>query len=308
MKRRSFLTSILPGIGGVYLQAKAGELAGGQDSGAPLFQISLAQWSLHRALRGGELDNLEFAPFARQEFGIDAVEYVNRFFKDRAEDTNYLNQMKRRARESGVRSLLIMCDGEGRLGDPSDKKRTQSVENHYKWVEVAAFLGCHSIRVNAASEGSYEEQMKLASDGLRRLTEFASDRGIYVLVENHGGLSSNGAWLSGVLDRVSHPRCGILPDFGNFRISGEERYDPYKGVTELMPYARAVSAKSYDFDETGNETTIDYRRMMEIVVGSGYHGYVGIEYEGDRLSEVEGILATQRLLVAVRKELAQESR
>jgi len=273
------------------------------SSKKPLFKISLAQWSLHRSIRNGEIDNLDFARIAKKEFGIEAIEYVNQFFADKAKDQIYLQQMKKRKDDEGVLNLLIMCDGEGYLGDPDEEKRTQAVENHYKWVEAAKFLGCHSIRVNAYSEGSYDEQMKLAADGLSRLTEFGAQYDINVIVENHGGLSSNGRWLIGVMKMVDHPRCGTLPDFGNFRISDEEQYDRYQGVKELMSFAKAVSAKSHDFDEAGNETKTDYLKMMKIVVKAGYHGYVGIEYEGDRLNEFEGIKATKQLLEKVRSEI-----
>jgi len=290
-------------VGGLYLNGCANldtMLAGQKEP----FKISLAQWSLHRRLRGQQepkLDNLDFAKETRS-FGIEAVEYVNQFFMDKAKDTKYLAEMKKRAKDNGVKSLLIMCDREGNLGDPDSKGRTQAVENHYKWVEAAKFLGCHSIRVNARSEGTYQEQMKLAADGLSRLSKFAADYKINVIVENHGGLSSDGAWLASVIKKVGLPavhsgqaglaNCGTLPDFGNF----PPEIDRYEAVKMLMPYAIAVSAKSYDFDEEGNETTIDYYRMMDIVLSAGYHGYVGIEYEGKRLSEDDGILASKRLL------------
>lgn len=269
-----------------------------------LYDISLAEWSLHRALFAGEMDNLDFAPMAKNQFGISAVEYVNQFFKDKGRDTAYLGEMKKIAEDNGVVSVLIMVDGEGRLGDPDEQKRTQAVENHYQWVEAAKFLGCHSIRVNAASEGSFEEQMELAADGLRKLSEFGDQHDINVIVENHGGLSSNGKWLVGVMEKVDHPRCGTLPDFGNFRIRNDEWYDRYEGVRELMPFAKAVSAKSHVFDENGNERNTDYLKMMQIVIDAGYHGYVGIEYEGDELSEPEGILATKALLERVREQLS----
>ena len=271
---------------------------------AELFSISLAQWSLHKALYSRAMDNLDFAATAKNKFDIDAIEYVNQFFKDKAKDTDYLAQMKQRADDLGVRSLLIMCDGEGRLGDPDDTARSEAVENHYKWVQAAKFLGCHSIRVNAASEGGYEEQQKLAADGLRRLCEFADTHGLNVLVENHGGLSSNGSWLVGVMKLVDHDRVGTLPDFGNFRIKEGEWYDRYKGVEEMMPYAKAVSAKSHVFDEAGNEAEIDYLRMVEVVLAAGYHGHLGIEYEGSELGEMQGIAATKALLERVRGELS----
>jgi len=268
-----------------------------------LFKISLAEWSLHKALFAGEVDHLDFASIAVGEFGINAVEYVNVFFFEKAKDRAYLKEMKSRADSEGVKSLLIMCDSEGNLGDPDNFARQKAVENHYKWVEAAKFLGCHSIRVNARSEGTYTEQMELAVDGLRRLTEFGDQHSMNVIVENHGGLSSNGKWLSEVIRRVDHSRCGTLPDFGNFKIKEGEWYDRYKGIQELMPYAKAVSAKSHDFDLDGNEIHTDYFRMINIVLDAGYNGYVGIEYEGEEMSEMEGIKATKVLLERVRIEI-----
>lgn len=277
-----------------------------RETKKPIYRISLAQWSLHRTLRAGEMTNLDFPRAARRQFDIEAIEFVNVFFKDKAKDEAYLAELDKRAKDEGVKMLLIMCDGEGALGDPDEKKRTQAIENHHKWVDAAKRLGCHSIRVNAASSGEYDEQMKLAADGLRRLTEYAVPHDINVIVENHGGLSSNGAWLAGVIKMVDHERCGTLPDFGNFYLGDGKWYDRYKGVEELMPFAKAISAKSHDFDEEGNETRTDYRRMMRIVLNAGYRGYIGIEYEGGGLSEPEGILATKRLLKRVRAELTPE--
>ena len=271
----------------------------------PLFNISLAEWSLHRTIRDGKLDNLDFPKLAKNEFGIEAVEYVNQFFKDKAKDHEYLSDLKQRAEDHGVKSLLIMIDGEGALGDPDESKRTQAVENHYPWVEAAKFLGCHSIRVNAHSEGSYDEQMKRAADGLRRLSEFGQQHGMNVIVENHGGLSSNGKWLTATISSVGMENCGTLPDFGNFRVGPNDEYDRYQGVKELMPYAKGVSAKSHEFDEDGNEVRTDYFKMVKIVLDAGYHGHIGIEWEGEKPDEPEGIRLTQRLLERVRDELAR---
>lgn len=302
MDRRDFLTTTLLGA--------APWLANG-CSREPLFRISLAQWSLHRALESGDIDHLDIAKIARDDFALDAVEYVNVFFFERARDQGYLRQMKSRADDVGVRSLLIMCDREGDLGHPETSRREEAVSNHHKWAEAASFLECHSIRVNARSDPTldFAEQQELAADGLRRLCELADPYGVDVLVENHGGSSSNGAWLAGVMERVDHPRVGTLPDFGNFRVRAEPEevwYDRYRGVEELMPYARAVSAKSHEFDAAGNEMRTDFRRMMRIVLEAGYRGYVGIEYEGDGLSERQGISATKRLLERVRSELASD--
>ncbi|MFM7207065.1 MAG: sugar phosphate isomerase/epimerase family protein [Planctomycetaceae bacterium] len=265
---------------------------------APPFRISLAQWSLHSTLFGGKLDNLDFPRAAKQQFGIEAVEYVNQFFKDKARDDDYIAELAKRAADEGVTNVLVMCDGLGNLGDPDDKDRTKAVENHYPWVEAAKRLGCHSVRVNAASKGSFEEQQKLAADGLARLSEYAAQLGMNVIVENHGGLSSNGEWLAGVMKMVDKPNCGTLPDFGNFY-----DYDRYRGVADLMPFAKGVSAKSHEFDAEGNEVRTDYRKMMKIVLDAGYHGWVGVEYEGKELPEPEGILATKKLLERIRDEM-----
>jgi sugar phosphate isomerase/epimerase len=305
LNRRTFLKSAAAAGSALGLGVSTANTLFAAKEDNPLFNISLAEWSLHRAIGKGELDNLDFPAFAKNQFGINAVEYVNAFFKDKATDKAYLTDLKKRCADNGVKSVLIMCDGEGQLGDPNDEERTKTVENHYKWVEAAKFLDCHSIRVNAASKGSYDEQMKLAADGLRRLTEFGAQHNIGVIVENHGGLSSNGEWLVGVMKMVDLPNCGTLPDFGNFQTSPGVWYDRYKGVEELMPFAKAVSAKSHEFDAQGNEVRTDYLRMMKIVTEAGYHGHVGIEWEGESPGEVEGIRLTQQILQKVRDELTK---
>lgn len=304
--RRDFLRTTAAASAAVAMAGLAtGRLFAAENNNAakkkPLFRISLAEWSLHRTLRAGKLDNLDFAKTSKNDYGIGAIEYVNQFFKDKAKDEKYLAELKKRAADLGVKTLLIMVDDEGALGDPNADRRTKAIENHYQWVEAAKYLGCHAIRVNARSTGSFKEQQKLAADGLRRLSEFGAKSEMSVIVENHGGLSSNGEWLAGVIKMVALENCGTLPDFGNF-----SSYDRYKGVTEMMPYAKAVSAKSQDFDADGNETHTDYRRMMKIVLDAGYHGYVGIEYGGSKLSEPDGIRATKKLLERVRDELATE--
>ncbi len=267
------------------------------------FRISLAEWSLHRELRAKTITNLDFPRIARQDYGIEAVELVNQFMMTQATDQSYLADLKRQAGNEGVRILLIMCDGEGELGDPDAAKRSQAVQNHHKWADAAKSLGGHSIRVNAGTGGvgSFEEQQKRAADGLSQLSEYCGTLGLNCIVENHGGLSSNGQWLSGVMRMVNRPNCGTLPDFGNFQIKPGEWYDRYQGVQEMMPFAKAVSAKSYDFNAQGLCVETDYVRMMKIVLGAGYHGFVGIEYEGDHLSEADGIRSTKLLLDRIRE-------
>lgn len=276
------------------------------------FEISLAEWSLHKALFAKQFDNLDFPAKAKNDFGISIVEYVNQFFKDKANDTAYLNELLKRCNDNGVRNHLIMCDGEGEIGAADAAARMKAVENHYKWVEAAKYLGCSTIRVNAAGQGSREEVAKNAADGLAKLGEFAEKVGINVIVENHGGYSSDGSWLSGVMKAVNRKNVGTLPDFGNFCIRRDpnnwrtclESYDRYKGTQELMPYAKGVSAKSNVFNEAGDETETDYYRMLKIVKDSGWRGIVGIEYEGDVLSEDEGIRKTKALLEKAGKQLA----
>lgn len=299
--RRSFLRNL--GLAAA-ATLPAADLWAGTLGQKPFFEISLAEWSLHRALRSKKIDNLDFPALAKKEFGISVVEYVNQFFKDKAEDSAYLKDLLQRCKDNGVKNHLIMIDGEGEIGNKDAAKRKQAVENHYKWVEAAKFLGCKTIRVNAAGEGSAEEVKKSATDGLHSLSEFAAKTGINVIVENHGGYSSNGQWLSEVIKGVGLKNCGTLPDFGNFCIKRkagsyhecEDEYDRYKGTQELLPYAKGISAKTFDFDAKGNCVETDYDRMMGIVKKSGFKGIIGIEYEGDTLGEYEGIKKTKQLL------------
>lgn len=274
-------------------------------------KISLAEWSLHNALYNNEITNLDFPVLAKNELGINAVEYVSRFFKGTGND--YLAELLKITGDNEVTNVLIMVDDEGDLAFLYDPARIQAVERHYRWVEAAKILGCHSIRVNAkGEEGTAEEAAKAAVDGLGRLVEYGEKLEIGVIVENHGGYSSDGKWLANVISQVNSKYCGTLPDFDNFCVlnkvvEGQNRcvdeYDKYLGVEEMMPYARGVSAKSHDFDEKGDETAIDYHKMMQIVKKAGYTGYIGIEYERTRLSEKEGIIATKKLLERVYDEL-----
>ncbi len=295
INRRSFLqaalaTTFLPSV----LRAQ-------EAKKEPLFKISLAEWSFHKALQKGQMKNTDF-PVRAKALGFDGVEWVNSFWKDKVKDAAYLAELKKLVADNGLVSVLIMCDGEGNLGDPDDAARSKAVENHRKWAEAAKFLGCHSIRVNAhaGDKGTREEQAKRATDGLARLSDIGAEYGVNVIVENHGGLSSDGSWLAGVIKATGKKNCGTLPDFGNFH-----SYDRYKGTDELMPFAKGVSAKSNDFDDKGNETHTDYRKMLDIVVKKhGYRGFIGVEYEGSVLSEEDGTKATKALLETIRKEMS----
>ncbi|MCK4886054.1 MAG: TIM barrel protein [Planctomycetes bacterium] len=293
MNRRTFLEM---GVGMV-CGLTAGKTLAMQTKPQLPFKLSLAQWSFNKSIFAKKMDNLDFAKVSH-DLGLEGLEYVNTFFKDKANDKAYLGQMKTLAKDNNMKSLLIMCDGEGHLGNPDNAKRTTAIENHYRWLEAAKFLGCHSIRVNAHAEGTYQEQQKLAVDGLTRLSEEAKKYKLNVIVENHGGLSSNGKWMSEVMKMVNMPNCGMLPDFGNF----DKDTDRYEAVKMLMPYAKAVSAKSQEFDANGDEINTDYYKMMKIVLDAGYDGFVGVEYEGSKLSEKQGIIATRDLLIKIRNQ------
>ncbi len=278
------------------------------------FNISLAEWSLHKQLFSKQISNLDFPRVAREKFGIKAVEYVNQFFSDKADSTSYLQQLKDSCDKYSVTSVLIMIDGEGELASNDSLKRDSAVENHKKWVRAAKFLGCHSIRVNLHGEGVTKEEWRDNSiASLSKLCAYGEEQGINIIVENHGQWSSKGSLLAAVIDSVSSEYCGTLPDFGNFcvrRRDGDlwespciEEYDKYKGVEEMLPYAKGVSAKAFGFDEAGNETTIDFYKMLELVKKAEYRGYIGIEFEGGGMEEENGIRATKRLLEKIRKQL-----
>lgn len=299
MLRREFMTRA--GLAAALGAAPLLSLAGEADTPAHrkmFFDISLAQWSLNRQLRGGQLNPLDFPKKARESFGISAVEYVNHLFPNRTTAQDFLTELKMRADDHDVRSLLIMIDDEGHLGDPDAKVRQRAIENHYRWVSAAAFLGCHSVRVNVTGEGSPAEVQKAAVEGLISLTTFALDYDINVIVENHIGYAENGQWLSKILADVDMPSCGSLPDFGNF---GD--YDRYQGIQDLIPFAKGVSAKSYAFDDQGNETTIDFKRMLTIIRDAGFRGHIGVEFEGPG-DEDQGVLATKELLQRLGEELS----
>lgn len=279
---------------------------------APLYKISLAEWSINQPLKKGTMQHLDFAKIAKST-GIDAIEYVNQFFMDKATDAAYLAEMNTRAKGEGVTQVLIMCDNEGRLGDPDAAKRQQAVENHHKWVTAAKTLGCHSIRVNAYSEGTPEEQGKLVADGLHKLCVFADTHGLNVIIENHGGMSSNAKWLMQTIKQADHKRAGTLPDFGNFSLTRPTKdkpdikttsYDSYVGVKEMMPLAKGVSVKPTVWDFNGNSGPIDLPKMMKIVVDAGYHGHCGIEY-GPSGRELEGIKELREQLEAARTQLSK---
>jgi len=300
--RRSFLTASLAGGALLGMRLPHAQACGAGAAAAETgdFKLSLAEWSLHKALFAGEISNLDFPRLAREQYGIGGAEFVNQFFKDKAHDSQYLKLLKAKADDHGVTCVLIMIDGEGDLSSPDKGHRSKAVENHKKWVDAAAALGCHSIRINTGEHYSPSDVGAVA-EACAALNDYGVEHKIGVICENHGGPSSNPDALVALMKAVGSPNFGTLPDFGNFpKKNGKYAIDIYDAIERMMPYAKGVSAKSYDFDEHGNETTLDYPRIMKIVTKAGYHGFVGIEFEGGRLSEPEGIKATKKLLESIR--------
>ncbi len=291
-----------------------------QENAEPFFKLSLAQWSLNKPIYAGELDPMDFAEKA-SEMGFEGIEYVSGFYGPKISEAEnpketmqkVLDTLKAKSEEFNVENVLIMVDGEGELASPDQAEREKAIENHKKWVDAASFLGAHSIRVNLFGSEDPEEWKASAIKGLKALSEYAAEKNVNVLVENHGYLSSNAELVVEVIEGVNMENAGTLPDFGNFclkREGGErweakciEEYPKYQGIKEMMPYAKAVSAKSYKFNEEGEETTLDYERILKIVQDAGYTGYVGVEYEGENLSYEEGIEATKKLLIEVGSKL-----
>lgn len=305
--RRDFLKQSIVGAGVLTIQS-----ALASESTKADIQISLAQWSLHRALESGKLDHLDFPAKAKNDFGISVVEYVNGFFgsgkmnfKEAGKNTTYLNELLKRSKDVGVTNHLIMVDHEGFLAIPNDKQRLQAVDNHKKWIEAAKLLGCQTVRVNLHGEGETNAKKIASADSLSRLGEFAKTMNINVVVENHGSDSSKGYWLVEVMKQVNLPNVGTLPDFGNFCITDpwgntqngcNDAYDRYKGVEEMLPFAKGVSAKTYDFDTAGEQPLMDYKRLIGIVKAAKFKGYIGVEFEGNNQPEEEGIRKTKALL------------
>lgn len=291
-----------------------------KTSDSLFFKISLAEWSLHEPIQSGEMDPMNFAKKAH-EMGFPAIEYVTSFYAGRireakdpkAEMQKVLDTLLANSKKYNVRNWLMMVDDEGDLAVEDSVVRNKAVENHKKWVDAANFLGCSSIRVNLFGGDDPEVWKNASADALKKLSTYAKDKNVNILVENHGYLSSNADLLAEVMKQVNMDNCGTLPDFGNFCLKREggarweadcvEEYPRYEGVRKMMPFAKAVSAKSYSFDKEGWEELIDYKKMLQIIKNAGYHDYVGIEYEGTGLSPEEGINATRDLLIQAANQL-----
>jgi len=301
MERREFLALGLGAVGATSLRNLRALAASSAEVAEP-FGISLAEWSLVKSLRGGKMTNLDFPRVAKQEFDIDCIEFVDQFFAGKAKDMAYLAELKKRAEGEGVKRGLIMLDTNGPLGSPRKDLREAAVDKTFAWIDAATFLGCHTVRVNVRGAEDPQELRRLTAESCLRLADYAAERSVNVVIENHGGPSSDPAWLSSVMKDVNKPNFGTLPDFGNFP-SPVNRYD---AVEMLMPYAKGVSAKATGFTTTGEVAGIDFRRMMRIVRDAGFKGYVGVESGApDADGEADAIRKTRDLLRRMRQEMAR---
>lgn len=319
MNRRRFNRVLL---GGTLIPAATTLFGDEHQDKHTRFDISLSQWSFHRAMFGdsredypkfletlrrdpdavllGEMDPRDITQVARK-LGVSAVDLVNVLWFGHAKDQAWLNEFKKRANDDGVTFQLLMCDQLGSIGSSDAALRTAAVANHLPWMEAAAKLGCSQLRVNAYGDGTYLDRLNQCAESLHRLAELGLKYDLQILVENHGHQSNIGAWLAMLIDKTDHNNCGVFLDFDNFFMGGWDlnpprRYDRYQGIEDLAPYAKGVSAKSYDFENDGNETTIDFQRCVEIILDAGFMGTMSAEFEGHRLSEYEGSQKTLSLL------------
>jgi sugar phosphate isomerase/epimerase len=321
MNRRNFIRNTSAAAAGMGLASTLPSLLYGSSNKELFFQIAISQFSFASEFWTKQLDPLNFAAKSR-ELGISGLDYCSMFFADKVKDRSYLNELKKRSADAGCYNLRIMVDGEGVLCDLNETARLKAVEDRYKWMDVAAQLGCPMIRVNLEGEGNPPDVAKAAVDSLGRLIEYGKKQQTDVIVENHEGISCNGAWLAGVMKELNNPHGGILADFGNFCIKRTnpetndiagylktkclEEYDRYLGITEIMPYAKGIHAKTYRFDKSGNDLETDFYRMFKIIKKSGYTGWISLEYEGglfkmynkdnSYLDDYAGVTATKLLV------------
>lgn len=288
-------------------------------------RISLSQWSFHRAILGssmedyatftkllhskpervlqGHLDSRDILNIANS-LGIKKVDLVNVLFFGHAMDKPWLNEFIAKAKSFNTSFQVLMCDQAGNLGASSQLARKQSINAHIVWLETAVYLGCKQLRVNAIGDGSYLSQLRQCADSLSKLGAIAESMGIELLVENHGYASNNGAWLAMLIEETNHDNVKVFADFDNFFMGGwdlspERRYDRIQGLLDLAPFTAGVSAKSHDFGALGDETTIDFRKCIAIFEENGFDGLYSAEYEGDRISELEGAISTVRLTSSI---------
>ena len=243
--------------------------------------ISLAQWSLVDEVMKGEWKTLDFPRIAREDFGINGIEFVNTLFE--VPIASYLNRLKRNAEEYGVKMVLIMVDAEGETCTPSKEERKQTVINHRKWIDIAQYLGCHAIRTNCigVKDIDKEEALKWSAETYNMMLEHSIPANISILIENHGGVSNDADWLVSLMKEVNSKYFGVLPDW---RQPGSE-FDNVGFLEKTLPYAGGMSFRNQPSDELT-------AKMIKMTYDSGFRGWYGIESSGR-----ENIIKSKELLL-----------
>jgi sugar phosphate isomerase/epimerase len=280
------------------------------QASSPEAKYTLAQWSFHRDLFDGKIDSVDFIN-AAGEMGFIGVEYVSQFFQDKVEDFAYFDTLNAAAKKAGIKNIMIQVDNIGNLSSSDPEQRNQALADGKKWVDAASYLGCALMRVNAHGEGSPEEIKANSIEAIGELAEYAKTKGVQIIIENHGGISNDGAWLADLISKLADKNVAGLADFHNWCIEREngelwgapciKEYDAYHGFAELIGTAKSVSVKALEFDANGDETSMDFVKFFQIMKTASYDGYLGVEYEGSSLPSREGILKTKALAEKTRQ-------
>jgi L-ribulose-5-phosphate 3-epimerase len=263
-------------LGGAAAAAMAAFLTGTHSThAAPASdEISLAAWSLVRSFRNGKWKLVDLPRICRENLGIGALEFVNQFFENPV--LQYLQTVKRAGKQYEVKFVRIMVDGEGEMAAVEKKDRLASARAHRKWVDIAYELGCADIRCNMRGGTpdwkNDKDLVKRAAEAFNDLLEYARPANIDILIENHGGASSDPDTLVAVMKAVNNPHFGTLPDYGNVNL-GDDRYEVMR---KILPYAKGVSVKAA-WTADGNNVFGDLEKLIKITQESGFHGFWGIE-------------------------------
>jgi sugar phosphate isomerase/epimerase len=269
-------------------------------------KLVLAQWTFNKDLFAGKMTTIDFVNKAA-EMGFDGVEFVSQFIKDKVNDDAYLAELKLASETAGIKNTMISVDvSEAKLGSSDPDERDIATAKHKEWIVAASKLNCPTIRVNAHGDGTADEMMSAMFNSVKELANFGKSYNVGVTIENHGQYSSDGKWLSQLIGKLVPYGVGSVADFDNWCIEREggklwgtpciKEYDRYLGMKELLPTARSVSVKAFDFDEQGNAIKTDFKRMFQLIKEAQYDEYLAIEFEGHDMDPIEGIRKTLELV------------
>jgi len=268
--RRNFLEkSLVASAAGVVMPSVIGSTLSGATPRLIKDDISLAQWALVNEIREGKWETLDFARIAREDFGLNGIEFVNTLFDVPTE--SYLNRLKRNASDQGVTMVLIMVDSEGDGCSPTKEQRRQFEINHRKWIDIASYLGCKAIRTNCRgpADVSKEEALKYSTETYQMMMEYAVPAKISVLIENHGGVSNDADWMVSLMKEVNNLYFGSYPDWRQ----PSDSFDNVDYLLKMLPYAGGMSYRNQPTEELT-------AKMIRLSKDSGYRGWYGIESSG----------------------------